>query len=1529
MTLSLDQCQLHGSRQLLLPIGKICQLQASLTRPPCLELWFEVLDDRELPVRELLAWTSVLSTAFHRLETISLTHPASLQPCGQLRAVFHQNASPYKVEEALQLQLDAFRPSEVSDDTQRPIWEEKKDAERYLTQSIVRPLSDPVELKTSIVINKSTNSDKDDVQEDRSRSVSVCSEDSLVVEQQLSQISMSGKGAVQSDISSDDLPAALVPSVSEVVAQSDASSTLSNSSGFMPFLLDIVPHGNSSVFSHHTDDHNSSRIPPTMGCFVCYTLPALLEKEQEEEQQRHVKHPSSIVMTMDHTAGTRVIHFTKAVIHEEKAMFTLWWDADCPILNGRNRHRFSLPVSSVMMNGVDTVDLDSLARQLGVDKHRGIEFFVVGSDVDGNLLQHESYVSRGTLSLETLAKCLGNSQIPEHILTIPLQDNPAYHSNTQRTNGSSPPHQHLHAAPRELVLSLSWRMEPRPIDTQTQQLAVSRPTWQPLATDDTLNPKLLEQYQQTQQTAPLLLLPPIDRRVLYRDFTLYTYAVRVLAFAHLHVDYTKPGDLLYSVVWSAANQLQTPPAAVLEKVAYHQEDFSVVSSTFPKLPGHLHIDAEHQLLAPVRKPLSSNTTSVHVNNPTSIHQAQPEQEQIHRLSDLGAITLSLYERITLFGTNPSRTLRAIGRGDDDLPAHLPFDHISYSPSPSKSQSKQQQHQQMLVQATDKLLGTAVVDLGVLLRGMSMIEGWYNLVDPVQKVVGQVLLQVVSIETERDFPDDDSPDHDNDGGFSGEAKTSASVVSPPGNLSHPSQHGEQYRSSPARKSVDLTERHSWDSLIMPESVQHIQTHRGSTHASVEAKDDVYEEEPLLDLTSMEHASLQQLLADLDRTKEDLLTYGLNYDKEAVRRAHRAEHKDGGTGRDALSESVESSSDSSNVHVPEETPGDGGMTPSTSQYSSDFESFMSEAIAAHDPPPLRPYHNAERRRSSASAAALVMEEKPIDRDDDAEYGFTATLEEQASPVKQSTVYRQADVSAGNAEDDESTWDASREPSPYASGRGGYRHEDALDDVRGQCPGDDEVNIDDDEIDRVEPNDSHAKDEASFFGHEWSHGADDKDSNNSYSSSKYAYKYADDDHYDDERYGTNREDSKVKESYEENNDGEMIYRYDDGVDGYDPSHFGSERKDERDDSVEVTEGRDYVEGKQSQNDDNDDMLSHKQSLLVADRTFDDENYVEHRPPHQVQHHQQPRRSSENEEDSDAGEADRQEDWRDNELREDRSEDSAYYSQSNVVDDLPEAFEDDERSKVPVVLERDSAVRSVDVPSSKRTVDETDDVDLRSDDFDTRLNDAADLSTPRFVLSRQQPPVDDDALGAVDDETQTTPHPLHTVAAQTETTDADQDPEIALLQRLVQAKRGEDALQKLLSYDAPALSSQAAIFNTNPNHSIGDSHLMKVPSSSTGQDHSRSSAPAVAVKQSSPRSLLPAKVQQALLAAESRHQRQQYPSPKNPAPSSIAHNPNHPQHLLQQPHPHAGRQRRFVDAETERVSRIMMGVLSTSKPI
>ncbi|KAJ1430843.1 hypothetical protein B484DRAFT_47498 [Ochromonadaceae sp. CCMP2298] len=89
------------------------------------------------------------------------------------------------------------------------------------------------------------------------------------------------------------------------------------------------------------------------GCYVCYSMP------------------------MGDTPNQRGME-GRGEDREGREEYSFWWDGECPVLNGTNRHKFECDVSS------DGSILASLGLD-GVDGVEGVQFTLYWCDVDGNL----------------------------------------------------------------------------------------------------------------------------------------------------------------------------------------------------------------------------------------------------------------------------------------------------------------------------------------------------------------------------------------------------------------------------------------------------------------------------------------------------------------------------------------------------------------------------------------------------------------------------------------------------------------------------------------------------------------------------------------------------------------------------------------------------------------------------------------------------------------------------------------------------------------------------------------------------------------------------------------------------------------------------------------------------------------------------------------------------------------------------------------------------------------------------------------
>lgn len=737
-------------------------MKERLDHPPFLEVWLELTHEEEQSQseRHLLAWTSRKSPVlFHQLSKIPLLDPSTFEPCGTLHAIFYQHEYPYFIEEKLQQQLNEFSLSPLP------------------------TISVPVKILESVFPNKAdTANDSPQVfvstenfptntlEEPRLRSESTVSVDSL-------GDSSGNKSSLL--LSALELS---VPHVSQNLANQhdDKSDTIGNQKelerprtsaswqGKETFVVDIVPHGICSVFGQSVPSSSASATSLSMGCFVCYSFPALCDSSHLE--------PGSV--------GTRMVHFPNDfVIRAEQNMFSLWWDADCAILNGRNRHSISL-VST-------PITVAELARSLGVDQNVGWEVYIVGSDMDGNLLRNNSYLSCGTINLEDIVDCLNETTMHETILVVPLKSNPA-------VDGLKPTTRDM--IPVELQLRLSWRREPISIHKLSQQTQVEEMN---SSNANSQSQPILKKENIQIQPLPLQKILPVS---FHQEFCLPSYSVTVLAFHHLKM---KPLDisvhshnrceLLYSLQYAGDIMAANMPGnmtKILDKIAY-PENFRVISSSFsgPK-EGRIEVIQNHRVHTPIRRSTLPYEDILQRNSGNSRISTFA-----NTFSALGSLTLSLFERNLLF---PSLS-------DNAAPGF-------FGPTG-------------LIQATDVLLGVAAVDLDVLLRGMPFVEGWYNLMDSKQSVVGQVLLRVEPLEIDNREFDIDTRD------------------------SSQSERVDAFQSTVPWKVEGhdgYSSRLSADNIALP----------------ILDSSDFGEQEKLLDITGIEKDYLQAKLADLEATREHL-------------------------------------------------------------------------------------------------------------------------------------------------------------------------------------------------------------------------------------------------------------------------------------------------------------------------------------------------------------------------------------------------------------------------------------------------------------------------------------------------------------------------------------------------------------------------------------------------------------------------------------------------------------------------------------
>eukprot|EP01033_Poteriospumella_lacustris_P011597 gene11597-8265_t len=774
---------------LLLPLGKLVAMTERLTQPPCLELWLELVvvvrvdgtgagDDRggeasTVTQRHLLAWTArQRPVLFHQPSTLTLVDPTTLQPAGRCFAVFYQHENAHFVEDKLQRQLDTFAfppPPPTPTPTPAPPSERPTAAAAAaagasgsqpttLSPSPNRPPAQMIAAaapRDAATATAAADDDAVDVSwrdghEDgdsdadgapRSRAASNLSDDSLGSSSRDTSQQLRPPPPPLSSHRDDDaavviaaaaaplpppppplpLPLPLQPTAAAAVPAPGAGA-----GGGDTFVVDVSAHGICSVFGTHVPSTAAPASPLTMGCFVCYALPALHPPPSAATAAGAPPSSSSSV-------GSRVVQFpSDGRLRAEQALYSLWWDADCAILNGRNRHRFTLPAAlrppgaataatAATAAAADAADETTatlaLARALGVDVHRGWEFHVVGSDVDGNWPRDAVGVAQGSLSLATLWRCLSHATRHEELVTValtPLTPRGAGASDGDDEDAAAA--RTAAMAPVELRLRLSWRREPHGAASAAALAALpsSLPSRPP--------PPLPLQSPVAAAKAALAPLP-LPRAVppTWREtFALPAYRVTVRAFHHLHRRGPPPptppptaataataGALLYTlqhagdlVATSAAvhrydaataataSAVASGGSGVLEALAY-PETLRVVSAPFAgpaTLPRQLQqqrttsdrvdVGQTHDVVTPVRRstlrhrrPPATATATATGDGDGDVHATF-----VRTFTTLGALTLSLVVGQVAVRVEPLRVDTADdddGAGDGDGDAAAP------------------------------------------------------------------------------------------------------------------------------------------------------------------------------------------------------------------------------------------------------------------------------------------------------------------------------------------------------------------------------------------------------------------------------------------------------------------------------------------------------------------------------------------------------------------------------------------------------------------------------------------------------------------------------------------------------------------------------------------------------------------------------------------------------------------------------------------------------------------------------------------
>ena len=162
-----------------------------------------------------------------------------------------------------------------------------------------------------------------------------------------------------------------------------------------------------------------------LGCFVQYTLPG-------------------VILDSTSTSPTK-----------DGGVYSLWWDAECPILNGRNHHVF-------LLDGTGTATTAEGAKGVW---DQGIEFTIYNSDNDGALPANPVALATATLSVEQLRSLVSHAGGSE-IVDLPLS---LMHGGT--VAGES----RIASTPCVLRLNLAHRIEPTLLKTLSTSVASNIP----------------------------------------------------------------------------------------------------------------------------------------------------------------------------------------------------------------------------------------------------------------------------------------------------------------------------------------------------------------------------------------------------------------------------------------------------------------------------------------------------------------------------------------------------------------------------------------------------------------------------------------------------------------------------------------------------------------------------------------------------------------------------------------------------------------------------------------------------------------------------------------------------------------------------------------------------------------------------------------------------------------------------------------------------------------------------------------------
>lgn len=173
-------------------------------------------------------------------------------------------------------------------------------------------------------------------------------------------------------------------------------------------VLDIALHGNCVL----QEAGESQDLLPIMGCHVCYALPNIHDQD---------------------TTNARKLVISEGSLTESVSMFSVWWDAECAILNSTNRHRFE-----------STIDQNNIASALGINPNVGIIYYLVDCDENGNLPKDILPFAKAVLGMDRLCEVL-QSNVTEKLIKLPIQ----YLED-----------RHRHLVHAYLVLKFSHRCEP-------------------------------------------------------------------------------------------------------------------------------------------------------------------------------------------------------------------------------------------------------------------------------------------------------------------------------------------------------------------------------------------------------------------------------------------------------------------------------------------------------------------------------------------------------------------------------------------------------------------------------------------------------------------------------------------------------------------------------------------------------------------------------------------------------------------------------------------------------------------------------------------------------------------------------------------------------------------------------------------------------------------------------------------------------------------------------------------------------------